>query len=178
MAIWHNGDSLVVTFGHEEGQVATHPAGEYLTHDGSGAQVMEILINLASLTQTETILNNAVKIPANAHVLWVETICIVAAATGTAIDVGIIAEDRSTEVDFNGFLAAFETGDMNAVGETRRFFETHTQPASITGTGALVGQEVTTGGWLSASMTDATAFTAGKVKVRIGYISKGIDVPG
>jgi hypothetical protein len=35
---------------------------------------------------------------------------------------------------------------------------------------------VTNTGYISASMTDATSFTAGKVKIRIGFIPKGIDL--
>lgn len=175
---WMNSDGLYVKFGTGEG-VSTHSAGEYLTHAGDGAQVVEVTINAASLTQTETILNDAVFIPANAHILWVETVAVVALATGTAIDVGLIARDRSTEIDYDGLLAAFPTAEGAQVGETRRYYETHTVPASMTGTGALIGQEVTTagGGYLSASMTDGTAFTAGKLKVRVAYVPKGIDNP-
>ena len=174
---WMNSDGLYVKFGTGEG-VSSHSAGEYKTHDGTGIQVVEVVINAPLLTQTETILNDAVIIPANAHIVWVETLALVALATGTAIDVGLIARDRSTEIDYNGLLAAFPTAEGAQVGETRRYYETHTVPDSMTGTGALVGQEMTTagGGYLSASMTDATAFTTGKLKVRVAYVPKGIDV--
>lgn len=178
MGTWHNSDSLFVKFGTDAG-VSTHRAGTYGNPANGSEMITEVVVNLSSLTQTETILNDVAFIPANAHITWVEVVTIIAAATGTAIDVGLINRDRSTEIDYNGLLAAFETGDMNAVGETRRFYETHTVPASITGTGALVGQEMTTagGGYLSASMTDATSFTAGKVKIRVAYVNKGIDTP-
>jgi len=174
---WKNNDGLFIKFGTSSG-VSTHSAGEYKPLDGAGQQVVEVVINLASLTQTETILNDVVTIPANAHIAWVETVCVVPGLTGTAIDVGLIAiSDRTTEVDFDGFLAAMPTAEFAQVGETRRFYETHTVPTGMTGTGALVGQENTVKGHISASMTDATAFTAGKVKVRIAYIPKGIDTP-
>lgn len=173
---WMNDDGLYIKYGRSEG-TSTHPAGIYA---GSFAneQVAEVTIDLTVLTQTETILNDAVWIPNNAWVTKVEVITVEAAATGTAIDVGLIDQDRSTEVDYDGFLAAFATATMNAVGEVVEFREVGSTPASITTQGALVGQEVTNTGYLSASITDATAFTAGKVKVRIYFIPKGIDVTG
>ena len=176
MGTWMNADGLYVKYGANEGTSQDH-GGEYLTHDGSGVQVIEVVCDLASLTATETILNDVVFVPANAHIAWVETFTVVAGATGTAIDVGLIARDRSTEIDYDGLLAASPVANYNAVGETARFTETYTVPASLTGTGALVGQEVTTagGGYISASRTDSTAFTAGKIKIRVAYIPKGVD---
>lgn len=176
MATWTNDDGLHIKYGTSEG-VSTHPGGQYRDTVG-GEHVAEVVIDLTLLTQTETILNDVVLIPANAWITKVEVQCLVAAATGTAIDVGLIDQNRSTEIDYNGFLAAFEDGDALAPGETRVFFEDHTVPASTTGTGALVGQEVTNTGYISASITDATAFTTGKLKVRIWYVSKGIDITG
>lgn len=177
MGTWMNSDGLYIKYGTSEG-TSTHKGGEYLTYN-SGEQVIEIVINAAELTATETILNDVVLVPANAHVTWVETVAVVPLATGTAIDVGLIARDRSTEVDYNGLLAAFPTAQGASVGETIRFTQEHTVPASQTGTGALVGEEITTSGgaYISASRTDATAFTAGKLKVRIGYVPKGVDNP-
>jgi hypothetical protein len=173
---WMNDDGLYIKYGRSEG-TSTHPAGIYA---GSLAneQVLEVTVDVTVLTQTETILNDAVWIPANAHVTKVEVVCLEAWATGTAIDLGLIDQDRSTEINYDGFLAAFEDGDQAAPGETRVFFEDHTVPASTTGTGALVGQEVTNTGYVSASITDATAFTTGKSKVRIYFVPKGLDITG
>lgn len=177
MGTWTNNDGLHIKYGTDE-KASAHKAGEYLTYD-SGQQIVEVVIDATKLTATETILNDTVFIPANAHIAWVETVAVVALATGTAIDVGLIARDRSTEIDYDGLLAAFPTAEGAQVGETRRYYETHTVPASMTGTGALIGQEMTTagGGYISASRTDSTAFTAGTLKVRIAYIPKGVDNP-
>lgn len=177
MGTWMNNDGLYVKYGTDEKESA-HRAGEYLTFNGLGEQVIEVIIDATELTQTETILNDTVFVPANAHITWVETMAVVALATGTAIDLGLIKRDRSTEVDYNGLLAAFPTSQGASVGETIKFTQEHTVPASQTGTGALVGEEITTvgGAYISASRTDATAFTAGKLRVRIAYIPKGIDV--
>lgn len=174
MGTWFNGDGLYVKFGADEGTSA-HRAGCY-GGDVYGCSIVELIVDLVDLTATETILNDSVVLPANAHVIWVETTCVVVATTGTAIDIGLIDQDRTTEIDYDGLLAAFPTAEMAQVGETRRFYETHTVPASMTGTGALVGQEVTNAGYFSGSRTDATAFGAGKVRIKIAYIPRGIDV--
>jgi hypothetical protein len=171
---WNNNDGLFIKFGTAEG-VSTHPGGTYYNADG-GYNITEVVVSLASLTQTETILNDVVWIPANSHIVYVDCFCVVAGATGTAIDVGLIDQDRSTEIDYNGFLAASPAANYSAVGEHNRFYSTHTQVAGLTGTGALIGTEVTNTGYVSASMTDATAFTAGKLRIRIAWLPKGVDV--
>lgn len=173
MGTWKNADGLYLKLGTSEA-VSTHAGGTYAATVG-GVYVTEVDIVLASLTQTETILNDAVWIPANAHILWVDTITVVAAATGTAIDVGFIDQDRTTEIDYDGLLAAFPLGNMNLVGETVRFTQAHTVLAGVTGTGALIGEELTDTGYISASMTDATAFTAGKIRLQVGWMPKGLD---
>ena len=174
MGTWQNSDGLRVKLGTSEG-VSTHAAGTWSVGD---MNVCQVVVNMASLTQTETILNDVAWIPANAHITKVEVITVVAATTGTAMDLGLIDQDYTAEIDYDGFLAAIPTAEMAQVGETRKYYETHTEPTTMTGTGALVGQEVTNAGYISASMTDATAFGAGKVKVRIYYIPKGIDITG
>lgn len=175
MGTWLNSDGLYIKFGTDEG-VSDHPAGEYKTFS-NGEQVVEAVIDLTLLTETETIMNDVVVVPANAHIMWVETVAIVGGTNGTAIDVGLIDQDRSAEIDYDGFLAAMPVAEYAQVGETRRFYETHTVPTTITGTGALVGQELTNAGYISASRTDGTAFGAGEIKVRVAYVPKGIDNP-
>ena len=176
MGTWLNDDGLYIKYGRNEG-TSVHPAGVY-AGSFAGEQVLEVVIDLTVLTETETILNDAVWVPANSHITKVEVVTLEAAGAGTAIDVGLIDQDRESQIDYDGFLAAFEDGDMAGVGETRKFYEDHTEPGSITGTGALVGQEVTNTGYVSASRTDGTAFTTGKVKVRIYFVPKGIDTTG
>lgn len=170
MSNWLNDDGLYIKYGPNSFK-STHQGGEYLTLNGVGEQVVEVVLDLTELTATETIVNDLVEVPENAHITKVETMAVVAAATGTAIDVGFVAKDRSTEVDYDGVLAAFPTGFMNAVGET----QTLTQGG--TNAGALIGAEVTTAGGvlISASRTDGTAFTAGTIKIRVSYVPMGVD---
>jgi hypothetical protein len=178
MAGWMNSDGLYVKFGTEAG-VSTHHAGEYGGYV-AGEKCLEVVINLASLTQTETILNDVVLVPANALITRMEVQTLVAAVTGTAIDVGFIRQDRTTEIDYDGLLAAYITASMNVVGETQLFLGSNdsSTPGALTTGGALLGTEMANAGYISASMTDATAFTAGKIKVRVFYLSKGVDVTG
>lgn len=120
-------------------------------------------LDLTTLTQTETVIMDTTIFPSGVRVKEVEVLTETAAATGTAIDLGLIDRDRTTEIDYNGFLAAFVTASMNAEGET-----TTLRVGSST-VGALVGDVVTSDGYITASMTDATAFTAGALKITIRY---------
>ncbi len=90
-------------------------------------------------------------------------------ATGTAIDVGLIKTDRTTEIDYDGLLAAAPLGIMDLAGERTIFTAATTVPASATGTGALIGTTLTYTGHISASRTDSTAFTAGVVWMTVRY---------
>jgi hypothetical protein len=158
---WLNNDDLYLKFGTEKATPQT--AGEYRM-DGP-EHMIEIKLDLTTLTQTETIQSDTVFFPKNARISRVDVVTHTAAATGTAIDVGLIrSSDRSTEIDYNGLLAAFPTGSMNADGETTKL------TAGSTYAGALIGTTTSTYvGHISASMTDATAFTAGVIYVRIYY---------
>lgn len=157
---WLNNDNLYIKFGTE--QATPQKAGEY--HLDGPEHMIEIKLTLADLTQTETIQSDTVFFPKNARVSRVDVVTDTAAATGTAIDVGLIqSSDRTTEIDYNGFLAAFPIASMNADGETTKL------TAGSTYAGALIGATNATVGHISASMTDATAFTAGVIYVRIYY---------
>lgn len=175
MGTWLNDDGLYIKYGIDEGKSDTK-AGVFAGTVGN-EHVAEFEIDLTKLTATETILNDAIRIPHGCTIARVEVVTVVAAATGTAIDVGFIESDRSTELDYDGILAAFATATMNAVGEITLLQEVATLPASITTGGALIGQDVDASDnkavYVSASRTDATAFTAGKIRLRIFFIPQG-----
>lgn len=177
MGSWMNSDGLYIKYGSNEG-VSTSKSGAFECSEG-GVQVVELTLDLTKLTTTNTVFNDVVFIPRYAYITYVETVAVVGAATGTAINVGLINRDRSTEIDYDGLLAAAPTANMNTAGETSRYQQAVTVPASLTGVGALVGTEMTTsgGGYITAARTDATAFTAGIIKVRIAYIPMGKQNP-
>lgn len=178
---WVNDDGLVIKYGTEEaksegvsGEVAGHVAGE---------KVLEVVIDLENLTATETIVSYHGWLPQNALITALRVVSLETAATGTAIDVGLVYYSGTTltELDYNGLLAAHVTASM-AIGESEKFVLDN---AAVTGVwaalstgGALIGTELATTAskyYVSASNTDGTAFTAGKVRLFIHYIPQGID---
>lgn len=173
MAVWRNADGLNIKFGTEKAHSLVD-AGDIKTFNGQGESVLNLEINLAELTQVEQILSDVVYLPKGAQINWVKTVAEVAATDGTAIDMGLIWEDRSTTTSVGPqvLLAAFPIGNMNAAGETVLFTATNTVPLTVTGTGAAIGTILPTGSeryLITASMTDSTSFGAGRLRVFIGY---------
>jgi hypothetical protein len=157
---WLNNDKLLLKFGTEK--ATSTPAGEYSTL--GQLHEVEIKIDLTALTQTETILADVTSLPKNARLAELVVLTHTAAATGTAIDIGLIRmTDRTTEIDYDGILAAFPIASMNAAGETTVL------TAGSSGAGALVGTTLSQIGMISGSRTDATAFTAGVIYLKIRY---------
>lgn len=162
---WTDGDGLIRKFGVTK--TTPNLAGEYRTN-GQQRQV-QLKINLADLTQGEVIQSYQTFMPAGARISSVEVWTHTAAATGTAIDLGLVKTDGTTEVDFNGFLAAMPTAAMDLAGERTTYTAATTVPASATGTGALIGTTLAFTGYITCSMTDSTSFTAGVIYVNINY---------
>jgi hypothetical protein len=158
---WKNNDGLYRKFGTE--QATVQKGGEY-RFDGS-EHMIEIKLDLTTLTQTETIQSDTIFFPKGARITKVDVVTHTAAATGVAIDVGFIrSSDRTTEIDYDGLMAAFPTASMNVAGETVSL------TAGATYAGAMIGTTTATYvGHISASATTATAFTAGVIYVRIYY---------
>lgn len=159
-------NNLYRKYGVDRATVAT--GGEFYTT--TDLKTVQFKLDLTALTETETIVDDNVFLPAGVRIQEVEVLTQTAAATGTAIDLGLIkATDRSTEVDYNGFLAAAPTAIMDLAGERTIFTAATTVPASATGTGALIGTTLAYNSQVSASRTDATAFTAGIILVKIRF---------
>ena len=167
MGTGFDGDTLFRKFGVTK--AIPNKAGEYKT-PGLLREV-EVTIDLTTLTQAEVIQSDQVFIPAGGRIHEVEVIAKTGAATGTAIDVGLTRTDRTTQLDFDGLLAAFVTASMNTAGETSIIRQAVTVPTGLAGTGALIGTTTANVGYISASATDATAFTAGVILVKIRYFT-------
>lgn len=157
---WKNSDNLYLKFGPDKTTALV--GGEYVT---TGAiREVELTVDLTTLTETETPLSDVIMLPAGVRISSVNIITTTAAATGTAIDIGLIKNsDRSTEVDYNGLVAALPTASMDAAGETNDVIIGHTY------VGALVGTTTAYTSLISASRTTATAFTAGVIVVKVRY---------
>lgn len=165
MGNWLNADGLYLEFGTDKATPTT--AGEY--RNNAQLREIEFKINLADLTETETVISDTTFFP-KMRVQEVEIITHTVAATGVAVDIGLVrTTDRTTEIDFNGFVAAYPTAQMSTAGERVVLQQEVTIPASMTGTGALIGTTTTNVGYITASRTTATAFTAGVIFVKIRY---------
>lgn len=153
-------NNLYKKYGTDRATATT--AGEF-TVPGLKREV-EIDLDLTALTETETIVADTTFIPAGVRIVEVEVITQTAAATGVAIDLGLIkASDRSTEVDYNGLLAALPTASMDLAGETNVVNTAHTY------VGALIGTTTAYNSHISCSRTTSTAFTAGALKIRVRF---------
>ena len=154
-----NADGLRLKYGTE--RATPNIGGEYRTY--GRLHEVEFKIDLANLTEAETILSDVTVIPSGVIIQEVEINTKTAAATGVAIDIGLVKLDRTTEVDFDGLVAAFPTASMNAAGEKTILSDNTTYD------GALVGAATAFPSFVTCSRTTATAFTAGSIIVTIRY---------
>lgn len=163
---WVNNDGQLVLFGTDK----TRPArvGAFSQLDG-GRSCVEVTLSLTALptvaSGNEQILSDTVTIPNGALIEEIEIINTKAATSGgsAVLDLGLVDQDRSTEIDFDGLLADVALATFNTIGE-----KTVIRVGS-TGAGALVGTKITNTGLLTAS-ADTADFTAGVLKIRVYYI--------
>jgi len=164
MGNWLNTDGLYLKFGPEK--TTPNKGGEYTT---TGAlREIKFKIDLTTLTELETPLSDTVFFP-KMRVHSIDVLTHTVAATGVAIDLGLVQTNRTTEIDFNGFLAAYPIAQMSTAGELVSIQQEVTVPVSMVGLGALVGTTTTNPGYVTCSRTTATAFTAGVIIVTIRY---------
>lgn len=162
---WLNNDKLYIKFGTSAADVAT--AGEY-RYDGPLHMVEVKIPDMTKITATDGsyILDDAFRIGKGWRIQTVEVITDTACTgTGAVLNVGIIRSDRSTEEDFNGFLAALAQTSLTPAGKTLTL---HTGDTSA---GALLGTNLAStaaSGYLVADY-DTAAFTAGAIRIRIYY---------
>lgn len=159
---WLDNTGLYQKYGVD--QTVTAAGGEY----SNSGDLREIQFHLAltALTATPTIITGAdnIFIPAGVRIEEVQVVNEVAAATGVTIDLGLVRTDRTTEIDYNGILAAAPIADYNALGERI----TYTIPSAICGALMTTGTTGANPGYLTANST-ATLFTTGIIEVRIRY---------
>lgn len=158
---WTNSDGLLVKFGTEEATVAT--AGEYNKLDM--VHEVELKLTLTALgTSAARVGSDTLVIPAGARIWKVLVINQTAATSGgsAVLNVGLQRLDRSTELDYDGLLAAAPLADYNVVGETKEY------NIGVTGIGALAGTTTAYPGYLTADY-DTAAFTAGVLVIKIFY---------
>jgi len=158
---WLNGDGLNVAFPSTAKTVTR--GGEV---DFDGRHMTKAVIDLTALpTQAsgnkQIILENCV-IPNGAFIEQVDVV-VTKETTGTNanLDLGFVKTDRSTELDFNGLLAA---ADAFNAGTDLGTITTYT--VGTTEAGALIGTQLGFDGILTANPETAD-WTAGVIEVRI-----------
>ncbi len=162
---WMDNTGLYQKYGLE--QVTSQVAGEYRTN--TGQRLIEVKLDLTTLTSTAgTIIpgTDSVFFPAGFVIDRIEVQNETAATSGgsATLNLGLVrSSDRTTEIDFDGFLALAPIADFNTAGETK------TYNVGVTGSGALMGITVGSNpGHLVANYGTA-AFTAGVVLIKIFY---------
>lgn len=160
MGTWTNADGLRIAFGADEGVAGK--AGEYRV-DGQ-ERVVECVITLTGLGTSAAIQDQFVTLPAGAFITKVVALVTTAATSGgsATLNVGLQRLDRSTELDYDGFIAAGALATIDAAGDIVEYIQ------GSTGHGALIGTELAYPGYITADY-DTAAFTAGVVRVQIFY---------
>lgn len=163
---WINSDGLLVNFGTDRARASRGGTYSRLV---DGQELVSVIIDLATLptaaSGNEQIVCDNVFIPNGAFITKVRVTVLEEPTTSGSpnLDFGLVDQDRSTEIDFNGLLAAadaFETGtDLGAIVEYVK---------GTTEAGALVGTRITNTGLLTAS-ADSADWTDGTVKIDIEY---------
>lgn len=178
MATWTNGvneDGLLHKFGTNQGRSITD-GGAYNEFGMTESVVLEI--NLKDLTETEAIQNDVLVLPKGAKLVKFELDVVESAATGVAIDVGTIhvsrdAADSAYTADPDGILAAVVTAELVAGYHYEGWAPSGEFPA-FGSTGAFgddLGIELAVPMLITASRTTSTAFTAGKIRLRVHFLA-------
>jgi hypothetical protein len=167
---WLNNDGLYLQFGTSKTTPET--AGEYVSYGAN--RVVEVLIDLTTLTTSATIQSNTTIFPdgANIFIEKVELVAETGCATGTSLSVGLIQMDRATIP--SGYSASLVSAydaatNLANAGEAVTFFQ------NTSGAGSLVGSfpASATGPYYITALHATTAYTTGKVKVRVYYHGVG-----
>lgn len=155
---WMDNTGLYQKYGVS--RTASTKSGEYRTY-GEHREV-EVLIDLTTLTDTASVQGDVEFFPTGMTIESVTIFTDVAAATGAALNVGLVKTDRTTAIDTQAFVKAAATATLTA-GSTQVLTK------GSTGAGNLIGGTTSSVGYITASASTSTAFTAGKVRVRIRY---------
>lgn len=157
---WVNNDGLLVLFNPDRSRPSR--GGEY-SRLADGQHMVSVIVDLATLptvgSTNEQIAADNVYIPNGALITKVRTTVLeTQAGTGT-LDFGLVDQDRVTEIDFDGLLAAGVVGTLGTVTEYVKGTAT---------AGILVGAILTNTGLLTISPTTGV-WTDGTVKLDVEF---------
>jgi len=165
---YNNADGLRQRYGVNE--VTVQRGGEY-SRLADGRHLVEVTIDLLALSTACTqasgnhcIVADNVTIPNGAFIEQVDVLVTKETAGSNAnLDLGLVDQDRTTEIDFNGLLAAADAFNGGTDLGTLTQYNVGT-----TEVGALVGTQITNTGLICANPETAD-WTAGVIKARIYY---------
>lgn len=163
---WQNADGLYVKFNGAAGTATT--VGTYEDPGDGGLTVLEIKgLDLSTLTTVAgaTIIADNVVIPKGAvieRVALIATTGATSSGNGT-LDIGTVRQDRTTELDFNGILAAVAKTDMDSTNEQHTYIGVGSD-----GGGAQLGVATTNPSLLTANVNTAV-YQTGIVTLRVFY---------
>ena len=160
MSNWMNSDGLNVKFGTTEG--AAGAGGEPL--EFGGLHKVEVEINGTDIGSTAALVDRHTIVPSGARIEKVEVVAETAFTSGGAatLDVGLVDQDESTEIDDDGLVAALALSSIDADGDVVELVQ------GSTGHGALVGTTLSNAGYISVHYGTA-AYTAGRAVIRVFY---------
>lgn len=185
-SVWHNADGLVVPFGRVEAEKQNVGAHNVLgdLHEVHAVIALASLPAFGTGLANQRILSDSVRLPVGAEFQEVEVYVEVGATGATAaFNLGLIREDRTTEIDFDGLIAPATAGVavLDTVGAIRvyRAEGTDSLPVPAVGGALIAGQTaLTVPGLLVASATTAN-FTAGQLRLKIRYrVNKAVGQEG
>lgn len=168
----NNADGLRQRYGVNE--VTVQRGGEYSVQ-GGGRHVVEVVLNLLTLSTActaasgnECIICDNVTIPNGAFIEKVDVfVDKETAGVNANLDLGLVDQDRVTEIDFNGLLAAADAFNGGTDLGAHVVYE-KTDSGLTTEGGALIGTQLTNTGLLTAS-PDTADWTAGVIKIQVTY---------
>lgn len=164
MGSWMNNDGLYLEYGTTKS--AIDPAGEYPT-TGDFREINIRIPDMTTITASPAIISQGFKFPTEMRIARVDIISDVAVTgTNAVLNLGLIREDRTTQLDYDGLIAAIPTTSLDAVGETTSL------TVGATYAGALIGTSTSNVGYITADY-DTAAFTAGAVNIRIFLYGRG-----
>lgn len=168
MAIFTNADGLRVKFWRDE--AVKGQGGTFSGPSSGGTNVTEFWYDFTDVGATFSIIDDSIVIPSGVLIEKVDVIAttVHTSAGSTLLDVGLVRLDRTTELDFNGFVAALAKTALDGAGETNSIV------LGSTGAGALIGT-VTAFAGVPCMNTAVGPYTAGKGVVRI-YWSKVMTI--
>lgn len=161
MGTWTNDDGLYLRFGVDE---ATVTEGGTLPPNGD-MQVAEVKITAADIAATAAIVANGVLIPEGARIHKCVAIVVTAldsAGDAATLNVGLVDQDRSTEIDYNGFVTAGAEATFDTAGKIVEYTQ------GSTAHGALIGTTLSNAGLITMDY-DTEPFTAGELIFRVEY---------